>query len=60
MRLTQAFIRDANGVSSVEYSLILAIIGTFVAIVAVQFGGTIASSVNESSTCVATGGRNCT
>ena len=60
MRLAQAFIRDANGVSSVEYSLILAIIGTFVAIIAVQFGGVIASSVNESSTCVATGGRSCT
>lgn len=59
MRLYQALVRDTRGVSSVEYSLILAIIGTLVAIAAVQYGGIVAASVNNSTACVATGGRDC-
>lgn len=59
MKLSQGLLRDKRGVSSVEYSLILAIIGTFIAIFVVQFGGVVAISVNEASTCVATQGRDC-
>jgi Flp pilus assembly pilin Flp len=54
-----ALIRDTRGVSSVEYSLILAILGTVLAIFAVQFGGAVSTSVNEASVCVATAGRTC-
>ena len=59
MRLRQALVDDTRGVSSVEYSLILAIIGTLVAMAAVQYGGVFASSVYSSATCLATGGHEC-
>jgi Flp pilus assembly pilin Flp len=60
MKHFRALIRDTEAVSSVEYSLILAIVGTFLAIFAVHFGGVVSVSVNEASTCIETKGENCT
>ena len=59
MKQFRALPRDTEAVSSVEYSLILAIIGTFIAIFAVQFGGVVTASVNKASTCLSTDGRTC-
>ena len=45
-------IRDESGASAAEYALILAIVGTGIAVAALFLGGAIANTMNGAGTCI--------
>ena len=45
-------IRDESGASAAEYALILAIIGTGIAIASIYLGGTITNTMNGAGNCI--------
>jgi pilus assembly protein Flp/PilA len=45
-------IRDESGASAAEYALILAIVGTGIAVAALFLGGTIGNAVNTAGNCI--------
>lgn len=45
-------IRDESGASAAEYALILAIVGTGIAVAALFLGGTIGNAVNGAGNCI--------
>ena len=49
-------IRDESGASAAEYALILAIVGTAIALAAIFLVDTIATALSESSQCISTEG----
>ena len=51
--------RDDSGASAAEYALILAIVGTAIALAAIFLGDTIATALSESSECINTDGATC-
>ena len=53
-------IKDESGASAAEYALILAIVGSAIALAAIFLGNTISSAINEASTCISTNGMTCT
>lgn len=52
-------LKDDSGASAAEYALILAIVGTAIALAAIFLGQTIASSMSDASQCIATNGSTC-
>ena len=52
-------IKDESGASAAEYALILAIVGTAIAAAAILLGDTIASAMNDASTCISSNGSTC-
>lgn len=46
-------LKDESGASAAEYALILAIVGTGIALAAIFLGGTISNSMNTASNCIA-------
>ena len=49
-------IKDESGASAAEYALILAIVGTGIAIAALLLGGAIGNSMNKATNCITTPG----
>ena len=47
-----AFLRDESGASAAEYALILAIVGTGIAVAAIFLGGAIGNSMNDAGKCI--------
>jgi pilus assembly protein Flp/PilA len=45
-------IKDESGASAAEYALILAIIGTGIALAAIYLGGTIRQAMNSAASCI--------
>jgi pilus assembly protein Flp/PilA len=45
-------LRDESGASAAEYALILAIVGTGIAIAALILGGAIGNAMNSASNCI--------
>jgi pilus assembly protein Flp/PilA len=45
-------LRDESGASAAEYALILAIIGTGIAIASIALGGAISSAMGDASDCI--------
>lgn len=45
-------IKDESGASAAEYALILAIVGTGIAVAALFLGGTIGNAVNGAGNCI--------
>ena len=45
-------IRDESGASAAEYALILAIIGSVIAIAALRLGNAIGNRMNAAATCI--------
>ena len=45
-------IKDESGASAAEYALILAIIGTGIAIAAIFLGGQIGAAMNSAGNCI--------
>ena len=45
-------LRDDSGASAAEYALILAIVGTAIALAALYLGGEIAGAVNSAGSCI--------
>ena len=52
-------IRNSKGASAAEYALILAIVGSAIAIAAITLGKTIGNAMNTASTCISTKGTTC-
>jgi pilus assembly protein Flp/PilA len=49
---------DQNGASAAEYALILAIVGTGIAMAAWGLGGAIGNSMNKATNCIASSSAN--
>ena len=45
-------LRDKSGASAAEYALILAIIGSAIAVAALGLAGAIATEMNDASSCI--------
>lgn len=45
-------LRDDSGASAAEYALILAIVGTAIAVAAIFLGGTINNSMENAANCI--------
>ncbi|WP_300974520.1 Flp family type IVb pilin [Sphingomonas sp. LHG3406-1] len=45
-------LKDESGASAAEYALILAIVGTAIALAAVGLGNSIAGAMNGAKTCI--------
>ena len=45
-------LKDESGASAAEYALILAIVGTGIAIAALILGGAIGNAMNSASNCI--------
>lgn len=48
-------LKDESGASAAEYALILAIVGTAIAVAAVTLGDAIANAMTDAATCISTG-----
>ena len=48
------FVRDDSGASAAEYALILAIVGTGIALAAVALGSAISDSMSDAALCIET------
>ena len=59
MTVVWKVLRDCRGASAAEYALILAIVGTGIAIAAFGLGEVVATSMNDTGTCISTDGHNC-
>lgn len=51
-----SYLSDENGASAAEYALILAIVGTAIAVAAIALGGSIAAAMDRARVCIATPG----
>lgn len=54
MNILTELLRDEAGASAAEYALILAIVGTGIAVAAIALGGTISTSMNKAGNCITT------
>jgi pilus assembly protein Flp/PilA len=45
-------LKDQSGASAAEYALILAIVGTAIAVAAVTLGGSIGDAMNSAASCI--------
>ena len=45
-------LKDESGASAAEYALILAIVGTAIALAALYLGNTISSSIDSAANCI--------
>lgn len=52
MNILKKLIADESGASAAEYALILAVIGSGLAIAAIGLGGAISDSMNSSTECL--------
>ena len=52
-------LKDDSGASAAEYALILAIVGSAIALAAITLGSTIANAMNSASTCISSKGKTC-
>jgi pilus assembly protein Flp/PilA len=53
-------LRDDSGASAAEYALILAIVGSAIAVAAIALGGTISNAMNTAGDCISSQGASCT
>jgi pilus assembly protein Flp/PilA len=54
MKTFVKMLRDQSGASAAEYALILAIVGSGIAIAALILGGAIGGAMNSASNCINT------
>jgi len=52
MTMIKALWKDDSGASAAEYALILAIVGTGIALAAWQLGDSVSKAMNEASNCI--------
>ncbi len=53
------FWRDTDGASAAEYAILLAVIGTVMAVAASQLGEAIGTAINDTALCLNTNGGTC-
>ena len=51
--------KNESGASAAEYALILAIIGSVLALAAVALGSAIGNAINDTTECINTDGQTC-
>ncbi len=59
MRNLVKMLNDESGASAAEYALILAIVGSAIAVAAITLGSTIGNAMNSASTCISSKGQTC-
>ena len=52
VKFVTSFLRDDSGASAAEYALILAIVGSAIAVAAFTLGTTIANAMNDASNLI--------
>ena len=52
MTMIKKLLTDDSGASAAEYALILAIVGTGIAVAAFTLGGSISNAMNKASNCI--------
>ena len=60
IKFFQDFLNDETGASAAEYALILAIVGSGIAVAALALGTSITTAMNKAGTCITTQGKTCT
>jgi len=53
VKFVTSFLRYESGASAAEYALILAIVGSGIAVAAIGLGDAISTSVKDASSCIA-------
>ena len=53
MTIIKKLLKADRGASAAEYALILAIVGTGIAVAAFTLGGSISNAMNKASNCIA-------
>ena len=59
MNIIKKLWNDESGASAAEYALILAIVGTGIALAAFNLGGAISGAMNTATNCINTGNGTC-
>ncbi len=59
IKFIRDFVRDDAGASAAEYALILAIVGSGIAVAAATLGTTISTAMNDAGTCISSNGKTC-
>jgi pilus assembly protein Flp/PilA len=59
VKFVKSFIVDESGASAAEYALILAVIGSVIAVAAIGLAGAIGGSMTKAKTCISTNGVTC-
>ena len=59
VKFVKSFIRDESGASAAEYALILAVIGTAIAIGSIALGKAIGGALTDATKCISTNGVTC-
>ena len=54
MKTFITMLRDESGASAAEYALILAIVGSAIALAAIGLGGAVSNSMKRATNCIAT------
>ena len=54
VKFVQSFLRDDSGASAAEYALILAIVGSAIAVAAITLGTVISNAMNKASSNIKT------
>jgi pilus assembly protein Flp/PilA len=54
IKFVKSFVADESGASAAEYALILAIVGSGIALAAIALGDAIEGSLNDAADCVET------
>ncbi len=58
-RFLARFWRDTDGASAAEYAILLAVIGTVMAVAASQLGEAIATAISDTTVCLNSNGGTC-
>ena len=59
MTMLVKMLKDQSGASAAEYALILAIVGSAIAVASFTLGQTIGNTMNSTSTCISSKGASC-
>jgi len=59
MNTFKNMLRDESGASAAEYALILAIVGTGIAVAAVNLGGSISNAMSKAGDCISSSTNAC-
>jgi pilus assembly protein Flp/PilA len=58
MRNYREFLKDQTGAAAAEYALILAIVGSAIAVAAISLGSAISVAINAAANCISSPGAN--
>jgi pilus assembly protein Flp/PilA len=59
VKFVKSFVMDESGASAAEYALILAIIGSGIAVASIALGTSISGAMGKAKTCIDSKGATC-